>query len=43
MNVVMPWASEAMIEEPWMLPCAMIAVAFALSTLTWVRERKRRR
>jgi len=43
MNVVMPWASEAMIDDPWMLPCVMVAAAFALSALTWVRERKRGR
>jgi hypothetical protein len=43
MKIVMPWASEAMLDAPWMLPCVMVAAAFALSALTWVRERKRRR
>lgn len=43
MNVVFPWESAAMIESPWMMQCAIVGAAFALSILTWVRDRKRRK
>ena len=36
-----PWKSSVVIQSPWMLPAAIVGVAFVLSLITWFRTKKK--